>query len=164
MDARPDPDVEKIVIPVYTAYLEDLGRIGGRHETIRAFYLSVVTAVFAFLALAGQEGPLQRMAGLVQILVAIVGIAISAAWFLHMWSFAQLYRAKFETLHKLEKKLGIEPFTMEQNALEEGRSYRPFTAEHRAPSKRVRVTIIDRYIAVIFGVLFLVLLACNNWL
>ncbi len=40
----------------YKAYLQDLGNIDARHETARGFYITVLSALLSFLALAARTG------------------------------------------------------------------------------------------------------------
>ena len=50
--------IENQKIEQYKAYMQDVANIGSRHETARGFYLSVLTALLAFVALSGKDGPL----------------------------------------------------------------------------------------------------------
>jgi hypothetical protein len=50
------PNENAAHVEMYKAYLEDLGRIGGRHENARKFYVSVISALFVFLSMAGTGG------------------------------------------------------------------------------------------------------------
>lgn len=97
-----------------------------------------------FLSLASPTGALLTIPGGVRRLVGGVGILISVSWGLHMWSFAGLYKAKFSVLSAGEKDFLFQPFTAEQAALKK--------------FKRPRLTVIDRFVAAIFVVLFVVLL------
>ena len=141
-----DPTKEQLetILSLYKAYLEDLGRLGSRHETLRAFYLSVISALFVFLSLASPTGALPTISEGVKQLVGGVGILMSVSWGLHMWSFAGLYKAKFSVLSAGERDFLFKPFTAEQEALKK--------------FQRPRLTVIDRFVAGIFAVLFLVLL------
>ena len=133
---------EEMALELYKAYLDDLGRMGGRHEVARAFYLSVISALFVFLSLSGTTGPLVAVSAGVQIVVCLVGILISLVWFLHMCSFGTLFRAKKHMLvqAETEAKFPIKPFTEEAVFLQS--------------NKRLRLTVIDRLVSVAFAVLF----------
>ena len=125
---------------IYTSYVEDLGRIGGRHETVRAFYITLLTTLFTFLALAGKDGLLQDLRMGVQALVGLVGLAVCGAWALHMRAFREIYEQKFSALRAIEASLPIKPFTQEGHA------------------PRVHITAVDQGLAVVVGILFMVLL------
>ena len=84
------PNENAAHVEMYKAYLEDLGRIGGRHENARKFYISVISALFVFLSMAGTGGLFANVQGWVFGVVGIVGILICLAWFDHMTSFGKL--------------------------------------------------------------------------
>lgn len=88
----------------YKAYLQDVGNIGARHESSRHFYLSVVSALFVFLAMAGPNGLFEAVHGKVLVLVGAFGLAMCVVWVLHMQSFGAIYRAKFGVLRAIEQK------------------------------------------------------------
>ncbi len=71
-------------IEIYKSYLADVGRIGGRHEEVRKFYLSAMSALFAFLALGGPTGVLKVVQGQVVLILSVPGIVICGAWVEHM--------------------------------------------------------------------------------
>jgi hypothetical protein len=108
-------------IQLYRAYLEDLGRIGGRHENLRTFYVSVISALFVFLSMAGKDSIFANVQGGVLVVVGVVGILVCLAWFEHMRSFGKLYRAKLQTLRLLEdamtKNEPLKPFIIETGLL-----------------------------------------------
>jgi hypothetical protein len=106
-------------VEIYKAYLEDLGRIGERHQNVRTFYVSVISALFVFLAMAGPNGLLANVQGKVLVVVGLAGILICAAWYTHMGSFGAIYRAKLKTLRSLETAGGLplQPFTEETKLL-----------------------------------------------
>ncbi len=100
------------------AYMEDLGRIGGRQETARAFYLSVISALAVFLSLAGKDGVFLTIQTPVVVVVGLVGLVICGAWYTHMRSFGALFEAKLATMRKIENALPVQPFTEELKLLE----------------------------------------------
>lgn len=131
----------------YKAYLQDVGNIGARHETSRNFYLSVVSALFVFLAMAGKDGVFQGVQGTVLVLVALFGIAMCGVWILHMLSFGAIYRAKFGVLRAIEEQHKLfHIFDEEWKLLSADRRYKALTA-------------LDSVMPVLFAVLFFVLLA-----
>jgi hypothetical protein len=134
-----DKSEQEIRLEVYRAYLEDLGRLGGRHETLRQFYLSVISALAAFLALAGKDGLFQGVREVATV-VGLVGALICLAWCLHMGRFADLFSAKAKTLRQMESGLPSTPFALEDQALA-GMSY-------------PRLTRVDQGVGLAFIVLF----------
>jgi hypothetical protein len=128
------------IVDLYKAYLDDFGRVGSRHETLRGFYLSVVSALFVFLSLGGSEPALLTIRRDVRIVAAVVGILICGSWFMHMWSFGALFKAKRKVLADAEVPFPFKPFTNEATALK--------------GSWRMRLTVIDRWVAAFFIGLF----------
>ena len=135
---------KNVLLALYQAYLEDMGRIGARHETLRQFYVSVISAVFVFLAMAGSEGVFHAVQGAVLVTVAFVGMIICVSWFLQMGSFARLFTAKRATLCRLEQRLPFQLFATEDDELQK--------------TSRIRLTTLDRIVAVAFILLFVALL------
>ena len=103
-------------LKIYELYLTDLGRIGSRHETARQFYITVLSAIIAFLALAGKDGVLTPLAVNVRIIGGVVGTAVCLLWLLHMRSFDGLYAIKFPIIDDIETTLPMKPFTRERDA------------------------------------------------
>ncbi|MCK4842440.1 MAG: hypothetical protein KAT04_11270 [Methylococcales bacterium] len=91
-------------IEQYKAYLQDVGNIGVRHENSRKFYLSVVSALFVFISMAGEKGIFANVQGHVLTLAGLVGILLCIVWVMHMQAFGAIYRAKFDVLRKIESK------------------------------------------------------------
>src|SRR5688500_11580516 len=88
------PVAPDLTLNLHGSYLQDLGRIGGSHETSRQFYVSVISALFVFLSMTGSTGALVTIGERVQQLVGAFGVVVCVLWFLHMRSFARLYDAK----------------------------------------------------------------------
>lgn len=132
----------------YKAYMQDVANIGSRHETARAFYLSVLSALLAFVALAGKDGPLNGIGANLFVVISLGAIAICILWFLNTLSFAAVYRAKLGQLHKMEEKLPFKVFTAEH-------------AELKGDWKYFRLTTVECLVACIFIVLFIAALVLN---
>jgi len=124
---------------IYTAYLSDLGRIGERHQSLRQFYVSVITALLAFVGLSKQNDALFNLAREARLAAGIVGIGICILWAFQMGAFASIYTAKVTALKKMEEKWSIQPFTHE--------------ARHWP-----RLSHVDIGAALIMGVIFFVFL------
>jgi hypothetical protein len=138
-------------IAIYAAYVEDLGRIGSRHESARKYYVSVISALFVFLSMAGADGPFANVRGSVMIVVAFVGMIVCLAWFEHMRSFGMIYAAKFHTLRQLEGSGDEGPFTVETRYMSS--SPAPAVARWRYTP----LTFVDGIVPVAGILLFIVL-------
>jgi hypothetical protein len=130
----------------YKTYIQDVGNIGVRHENSRKFYLSVVSALFVFIALAGKEGLFESVRGYVLILSGIVGILLCIVWVLHMQSFRAIYRAKLDVLRAIEGKCNL---------------YHIFDEEWKSLKTNPRykvLSVIDSVIPILFLLIFVALL------
>lgn len=125
---------------IYLAYLDDFARIGSRHETTRSFYITVLTLLLGLIALGGPGGVFEAIRWHFFVALGLVGIIVCVAWGSHMKSFGSLFKAKRQTLEKLEAQ-GPLPL-------------QPFMTEATVQEKRTRLSDIDRYLAWAFGILF----------
>lgn len=128
----------------YKLYLDDLQKVGDRHEHTRKYYLSLITALFTVLSL-GQSGIAFSMKGGAVWLVAVFGASLCLLWAAHMISYHALYHAKFALLKQLEEKLSFQLFKREGEQLAQSRP------------KYFSMTMIDTLVAVVFTGLFLAL-------
>lgn len=135
--ARDAPNEQEVAI--YVAYLEDLGRLGGRHETLRTFYLTLVSALATILGLTSSTGPFSDVRDDFQFIVGVAGFLLALVWSTHMRSFSIYFQAKRAVLAELEKDWRIAPFSRETPKTS-GRFY--------------RVTVGDQLIAVGFMLFF----------
>jgi energy-coupling factor transporter transmembrane protein EcfT len=133
-------------IEQYKSYLQDVGNIGARHENSRRFYLSVVSALFVFLSMAGKDGPLKFVEGPLRILVGMVGIILCVAWVMHMQSFGAIYRAKFDVLREMETQCNL------FHLIDEEWKYLQKNPRYKL------LTLIDTAIPALFAALFIALL------
>ena len=136
----------KDYIEQYKSYLQDVGNIGTRHENSRRFYLSVVSALFVFLSMAGADGPFHAVKGAVLKLVGVAGIILCLVWRMHMQSFGAIYLAKFDVLRAMEEKYNL---------------FHVFDEEwkHLKANPRFKLlTLIDSVTPVLFVLLFMALL------
>jgi len=133
-------------IEQYKCYLQDVGNIGVRHDNSRRFYLSVVSALFVFLSMAGPDGIFQYIQGAVLVLVGILGIILCVVWGIHMQSFSAIYRAKFDVLRAIENEHNLfHVFDEEWKYLKANPRYK-------------LLTLIDSAPPVLFAFLFIALL------
>ncbi len=141
-----ESQTENHKIEQYKAYMQDVANIGTRHETARGFYLSVLSALLAFVALAGTDGPLSGIGPRLFIVISLGAIAICILWFLNTLSFAALYGAKLSQLQKMEEGLPFKNFTDEYKTLKKDWRY-------------TRLTTVECFVASTFIILFIVALA-----
>ena len=130
----------------YKSYLEDMRSIGTRHENTRKYYVTVVSALFVFLSMAGPEGVFHSVQGNIATLVGGSGILLCASWIIHMQAFGAIYAAKFGVLREMELDPRLfEIFKLEFVLLKADRRY-------------VFLTLLDTLVPAIFGGLFAALM------
>lgn len=135
------PDAGAQRLDIYKAYLADVGNIGSRHADTNKFYVSLLSAILVVMGLTGKDGPFKDYA-LLQQAVAFLAISVSVLWFVNIATYARLYRAKFGVLRSMEEQLPV----------------RPFSDELRALGTYVHLTLIERLVAVVVTIPFIVLL------
>lgn len=135
----PDPSTQRL--DIYKAYLTDVGNIGSRHAETNKFYVSLLSAILVVMGLTGKDGPFKGYA-LLQEAVAFLAISISVLWFVNISTYARLYKAKFDVLRSIEATLPA----------------RPFTDEIASLGKYVHLTLVERLVAVVITLPFIVLL------
>ena len=146
--ANYDGNYPEHLLEQYKLYVDMADRISQRRQSAHGFFLTVNTGLIAFLgwSLIGGKGVLDPI---LFIVVAVVGIVLSASWYMLMRSYLNLNTAKFEVINLMEGYLPVRPYGAEWYALGEGHDasrYRPFTK-------------IESLIPGAFGLLHLALLA-----
>ena len=118
-----------------------LGRLGGRHETLRAFYLTLITALGTLLGLTSATGPLGDVRNPVQAAIGAAGVLLALIWSVHMKSFGTYFAVKKEVLAELEAGWSLRPFVKE-------------IAKLKTKKRWYRVTYVDQLVAAIFLAFF----------
>ena len=132
----------------YKLYVEMAERISSRRTQANSFFLGVNTALIAAGAAIygkGYTGPL----GVV--LIALLSVLVLCyTWWRLLQSYRQLNSAKYKVILLLEKYLPSAPYATEWIMLGEGKDpklYRP-------------LTILERWVPLIFAMLFVFLVIC----
>ena len=129
----------------YKLYVELTERVNQRREQSNRFYVTLVTAIMALLILAARLGVSDGVWPFIFLVSGEFGMALSAVWFVNLDSYRQLNRAKFDIINKMEKQLPATPYTGEWELL------RP----KDGPANYFQLTRVERFVPVIFGLLFL---------
>jgi hypothetical protein len=101
-------------LELYKLAVEMADRVSARRATANAFFLTVNTALLAFVS----SGPLNVN---VLWLVALSGIALSGAWWTLLKSYRDLNAAKFGVILEMEKNLDAKVYGDEWKVLKEDR-------------------------------------------
>lgn len=133
-------------LEIYKLHAEFADRLSQRRESANRLFMSLLTGLLAALLWIG-TGDLVSNA--VMAFFGVVGVLLSAAWFVVIRSYRQLATGKFEALHELEQHLAYQFFEREWKLLREGRDFRKYW----------RLTVVETSLPIIFGLLFLGVLA-----
>jgi hypothetical protein len=114
-DGDGDGEAEARLIELYKLAVEMTQRVAVQRGVANAFHLTVQTAFVSVLGLSG--GTLRDERGWVAGALVLVGVVLSASWWLQLRGYRELSRAKFVVIHELEKRLPAALFTDEWKAL-----------------------------------------------
>lgn len=130
---------------IYRLHAELADRVSQRRERANRLFVSLLTGLMVFLAalLRLRTGDLGGNA--VMVFFGVVGVILSAAWFVVIRSYRQLNTGKFKALQELEQAMPYQFFRREWELLREGRDFRRYW----------RLTVVETSLPVIFSLLFL---------
>jgi hypothetical protein len=125
-------------LELYKLAVEMADRVSARRATANAFFLTVNTALLAFVS----SGSLDALW-----LVALAGIALSGTWWVLLKSYRDLNAAKFQVITEMESSLDAKIFNDEWTRLKENRpeGWRGKYAEFGA---------VERFVPLIFAALY----------
>ena len=129
----------------YKLYVEMADRVSQRREQSNRFYVTLLAAIASLLILAARLGVAEGVWPVVFLITGVFGVALSVVWHFNINSYRQLNRAKFDIIGELEKQLPSAPYADEWKLL------RP----QDGPAKYIQLTRVERFVPVLFGLLFL---------
>lgn len=109
----------------YKLYVEMADRISQRRATANTYFLSLNSAILAFVGYLTVKDTSEHLW-----MLALGGIALSILWRWQIRSYSQLNSAKFKVIHMIEKRLPISPYEAEWDAMGKGQVpelYRPLS-------------------------------------
>ncbi len=115
----------------YKLLVESADRISQRRQNANSFFLTINTALLAFVgSIASRTG--SEAVALRQCLgpVSLAGTIICYVWYRLVLSYKGMNSAKFEVIHAIEQRLPAAIFDTEWQRLAEGRDpkkYKPFS-------------------------------------
>lgn len=119
----------------YKLYVELTDRVSARRAQANKFYLSLVSAVLALLSVLIGSSFFPRLHTGVLGLIAVLGVALTALWYVTIGSYRQLNSGKFKIIHQMEEALPFASYTEEWRILrtpEGGKKYRRLTSVEEA--------------------------------
>lgn len=145
--APPGVSPVQLLLEQYKAYLTDLGNIGTRYTTANGFYVSIISALLAILALTKKGEALERVDILLYIAVPIFACLLCLIWREGMIFYSALFKTKFDVLREMERQLPFKTFAREE--------------ELRQPGRRLIKN--DEWIPVILAIPFVPILFFGLW-
>jgi hypothetical protein len=112
----------------YKLYVEMADRVSQRRLTANSYFLSINSALLAFVGYIMSK-PLNDVSAYLW-LVGGAGIVLSLLWFAIITSYRDLNTAKFKILHEVEKRLPLSLYAAEWNLMGRGevpKLYRPLS-------------------------------------
>jgi hypothetical protein len=125
-------------LELYKLAVEMADRVSARRATANAFFLTVNTALLAFVS----SGSLN-----VLWLVAWAGIALSATWWVLLQSYRELNAAKCDVITEMENNLDVKVFGDEWKRLKEKR-------QEGWRGRYAEFGMVERFVPLIFAALY----------
>jgi hypothetical protein len=147
-----DPQIQ-LRLDQYNAYLGDLGNIGTRYATANGFYVSIVSALLAILALARKAEAFASFDVLLYVVVPIFACLLCMIWRESMKSYGSLFKRKFDVLREMEQQLPFKPFLREEEL-----------RQKNLPQSGRRMIKNDEWIPVILATPFAAVFLYGLWL
>jgi len=133
-----DKKTSEQYLDLYKLAVEMADRVSARRATANAFFLTVNTALLAFVSSNSLN---------VLWLVALAGIALSVAWWMLLKSYRELNGAKFSVINEMENNLEVRVFNKEWEILK----------TNRPPGwrgKYAELGTVERVVPLIFAALY----------
>ena len=114
------------LLEIYKLHSELADRVSQRRAAANKLYVTLLTGTLVLLAAVLRYGADTVPVWIVLSAFALVGMLLSASWFIVIRSHRQLNSGKFAALLELEEKLSYPFFTREWELLEEGENRRRY--------------------------------------
>ena len=146
-------DYKEHLLEQYKLYVQMADNVSARRSQTNQFYISVVSALLAVVALVGKlfGGEINSRPGLINIsfiAITVLGLGLCLIWFANLLSYRQLNTGKFTVIHEMEEQLPYPCYDREWDVLGRGTS----------PRKYLPLTHIEQYVPAIVAVPFLIVL------
>lgn len=146
----------QVALEMYKLTVEMADRVSSRRASANSFFLTLHTALAAFVGVIGSASeadsadPLPPIDSLTVICVSAAGMVLASAWWILLRSYRDLNTAKFEVINRLEQDLPIRPFSDEWASLKSDpvKRWRPRYAE---------LGFVERTVPIVFVAIYAVL-------
>lgn len=130
----------------YKIYVASAEKISDRRDSANKYFLTLTSSLFVLAGLVIQYTDETKKLFLIGL--CVLGISLSVIFYFLINSYRQLNSAKFEMIHKIEKRLPLQLYKQEWKILGEGKDkkkYFPFSH-------------IERLIPILLGISYLILI------
>jgi hypothetical protein len=136
----------------YKMFVDMADKNSERRSNSNSFYLSLISALIAIIGILSQiEKPISSIYFWWVALVSVSGIIFCILWKTNINCYRQLGTAKFNVINEIEKKLPVVAFAKEWECL----------CDAKSKSKYEELTLVERWIPVVFIAIFALLLAVS---
>lgn len=133
------------MLEIYKIHVEMADRVSQRREGANRLFVTLISAIIVLSAMMLRFGPGSLPIRPVLTILSLTGLLLVFAWIVVIMSYRQLNSGKFKTLHDLEQQLPFSFYATEWKYLKEGRDWR----------KYMKLTVVETFVPLTFGVLFL---------
>ncbi len=139
------------LLELYKLHAELADRVSQRREGANRLYISLLVGLVVFVAALLRFGTDGVSSGAVLLCTGILGMLLSASWYIVIRSYRQLNSGKFLALQDLESHLSYPFFTKEWDLLGQGKK----------PGRYWKLTVVETGLPWIFFLLSGCLLAVS---
>lgn len=122
------PEYNSHLLEQYKIYTEMTDRISARRQSANNFFLSINTALLAFLGIVQHQNKGFSKPWI--LVVCVAGMLLCYSWYRLIRSYKDINNAKFNIIHKIEVRLPAAPYGAEWTSVGKGQDpklYLPFT-------------------------------------
>jgi len=135
------------ILEQYKLYVEMTDRVTARRIETNKFFISIISALIAFVTFLLTMGICPGYEKLVLVFFSILGLFLVGVWLLNINTYRQLNSGKFKVIHEIEKKLPFPCYDREWKLLGRGKS-----KEYKTLTK------IERFVPLILSIPYFLLL------
>ena len=135
------------LLEIYKLHAELADRVSKRREVANRLFVTLLLGTFVFLAALLRLGDDQIPISVVSTVIGILGILLSAAWYIVIRSYRQLNSGKFAALHELEEQLAYPFFKREWELLGKGTSI----------GRYWKLTVVETSLPIIFAGIYVLI-------
>jgi hypothetical protein len=139
------------LVEQYKLYVQMADNISLRRSQSNQFYISVLSALLAVVALVGKlygsgEDAQIELVNLAFLCITILGLIICIVWAVNLLSYRQLNSGKFKVIHEMESMLPYACYDREWAILGQGHSL----------SKYIPLTNVEVYVLAIMSIPYII--------